>query len=246
MKVSLFIPCSVDAILVDIGKDMVNLMTRLGFDLVYHDEQTCCGQPFYTSGYIKEAKNAAKKFIEIFEHDEQIVSLSGSCVNMVKNEYPKILADEPDWLERALKLSEKVFEFSQFMVDVAGIVDVKAGFAGKVAYHNSCHLLRALGVKEQPIQMLAAVQDIELVPLNSAEECCGFGGEFSIKYPYISESIVRDKAKNFIASGAQVLVLAEPNCLLNINGYLHRYHPGYQAKHIVSFLAENIERGAKL
>lgn len=244
MRVSLFIPCSVDGILTEVGKDMVRLMADFGFDLNYHSEQTCCGQPAFTAGYIKEAKKTAKRFIEIFEDDEYIVSLSGSCVNTVKNDYLKILADEPNWLMRAKKLSEKIFEFSQFMVDVANIVDVKANFAGKVAYHNSCHLLRALGVKEQPIKMLKAVKNIELVSLNGAEECCGFGGQFSLKYPYISEAIVRDKVKNFIASGAEILVLSDPGCLLNINGYLHRHYPDHKAMHLVSFLASNRERGA--
>lgn len=244
MRVSMFIPCSVDGVLTEIGKDMVKLMADLGFDLHYHSEQTCCGQPAFTAGYVREAKRTAKRFIEIFEDDEYIVSLSGSCVSTVKYEYLKILADEPDWLVRAQKLSQKIFEFSQFMVDVAGIVDVNASFAGKVAYHSSCHLLRGLGVKEQPLKMLNAVKNIELVPLNGAEECCGFGGQFSLKYPYISGAIVRDKVKNFIASGAEILVLCDPGCLLNINGYLNRHFPDHKAMHLVSFLASNRERGA--
>ncbi len=243
MQVSLFIPCSVDGLLVEIGKDLVKLMADLGFDLHYHGEQTCCGQPAFTAGFIDEAKKSAKRFIEIFEDDEYIVSLSGSCVNTVKNEYVKALADEPVWLERAERLSAKVFEFSQFMVDVAGMENVDAHFVGKVAYHNSCHLLRGLGVKEQPMKMLNAVKGLELVALNGAEECCGFGGQFALNYPYISEAIVRDKVKNFIASEAKILILADPGCLLNINGYLHRHYPDYQAMHLVSFLANHRERG---
>ncbi|HZJ84536.1 MAG TPA: (Fe-S)-binding protein [Syntrophomonadaceae bacterium] len=243
MQVSLFIPCTVDGLLVDIGKDMVNLMAKLGFNLNYHSEQTCCGQPAITAGYTEEAKKSAKRFIEIFENDEYVVSPSGSCVNTVKYEYAKILADEPDWSQRADNLAEKMFEFSQFMVDVAGKIDVAAQYAGKVAYHNSCHLLRGLGVKEQPIQMLNAVKDIELVPLDGAEVCCGFGGQFALKYPFISEAIVKNKVKKFIDSSAEILILADPGCLLNINGYLHRNHPDLKAMHLVSFLANHLEGG---
>ncbi|HZK44249.1 MAG TPA: (Fe-S)-binding protein [Syntrophomonadaceae bacterium] len=243
MQVSLFIPCTVDALLVDIGKDMVQIMAEVGFDLHYHKDQICCGQPALTAGYIEEAKKSAKRFIEIFEKDEYVVSVSGSCVNTVKNDYCKILVDEPGWLKRAEALSEKIFEFSQFMVDVAKITDVKAQFDGKVAYHHSCHLLRGLGVQEQPMEMLSAVKDIELVPLNGAEDCCGFGGQFALKYPYISEALVRDKVKNFIASGAEYLILADPGCLLNISGYLHRHHPDRTAMHLVSFLAKHMEKG---
>ncbi len=244
MRVSLFIPCSVDGLLVDIGKDMVELMANLGFDLHYHSEQTCCGQPAITAGYTAEAKKTAKRFIEIFENDEYVVCPSGSCVNTVRYDYGKILADEPDWAKRAYDLSAKVFEFSQFMVDVAEKVDVSAQFAGKVAYHHSCHLLRGLGVKEQPVKMLDAVKNIELVPLDGAEVCCGFGGQFALKYPFVSEAIVRNKVQKFIASGAQVLILADPGCLLNINGYLHRTHPDLKAMHLVSFLANHMEGGA--
>ncbi len=243
MQVSLFIPCSVDALLVDLGRDMVRLMADLGFQLHYHEEQTCCGQPFFSGGYINEAKRSAKNFIEIFENDEYIVSLSGSCVDTVRSEYCRVLADEPAWLARAQALSEKVFEFSQFMVDVAEIVDVSACFAGKVACHDSCRLLRGLGIYEQPRKMLSAVKDIELVNLNSSEECCGFGGQFALKYPYISEAIVRDKVEDFIASDAEVLIVSDPGCLLNINGYLQRFYPGRYAQHLVSFLAQSRERG---
>lgn len=243
MQVSLFIPCTVDAILVETGQDFVRLMADLGFKLHYHSEQTCCGQPAFTGGHIKEARKSAKRFIEIFENDEYIVGLSGSCVDTVRHDYCKVLADEPAWLERAQLLAGKVFEFSQFMVDIAGIEDVSAHYNGKVAYHDSCRMLRGLGVKEQPRKMLKAVKGIELVNLNDNAECCGFGGRFAIKYPYISEAIVRDKVKSFIASEAEVLVVSDPGCLLNINGYLQRFYPERRVEHLVTFLAENRERG---
>ncbi|HPT70270.1 MAG TPA: (Fe-S)-binding protein, partial [Syntrophomonas sp.] len=179
----------------------------------------------------------------IFEEDEVIVSPSGSCVNTIKNDYARILQDEPDWQQRALKLGERVFEVSQYLVDQAKIEDVNASYGGKIAYHKSCHLLRALGIDEQPQKLLAKVKGAEVVALNAAEQCCGFGGQFAIKYPLISEAMVRQKTANFLQTGAQRLIVSDPGCLLNISGYLHRHHPQLKAQHIVSFLAENMKGG---
>jgi L-lactate dehydrogenase complex protein LldE len=244
MKISLFIPCAVDALLGDVGLDTVYLLSRLGFEVVYHEQQTCCGQPAISAGYVDLSREIAKRFIKIFENDEVIVSPSGSCVNTIKHDYPKILQGEQDWQQRALQLGERVFEISQYLVDQAGIEDVNASFDGRIAYHKSCHLLRALGIDEQPQKLLANVKGTEMVALNGAEQCCGFGGQFALKYPLISEAMVRQKTTNFLQSGAQRLIVSDPGCLLNIGGYLHRHHPQLQAQHIVSFLAENLEGGA--
>ncbi len=239
-KVSLFIPCAVDAVLVSVGEATVRLLARLGFDLIYHEEQTCCGQPAITAGYLDLAREAARRFIEIFEEDEVVVSPSGSCVSTIRNEYPRLFADDPEWQQRARQLGQKVYELSQFLVDVAGIEDVNARFEGKLAYHKSCHVLRALGIDRQPQMLLENVKGAELVPMNLAHECCGFGGQFSVKYPYISEAIVGDKVKNFLASGADVLVVSDPGCLLNISGYLHRHHPERKVRHLAEVLAGTI------
>ncbi|HWQ74974.1 MAG TPA: (Fe-S)-binding protein [Syntrophomonas sp.] len=243
MRVSLFIPCAVDALLGDVAADTFLLLSALGFEVVYHEEQTCCGQPAISAGYPELVRDIAKRFIKIFEADEVIVSPSGSCVNTVKNDYAKILQDEPEWQQRALETGGRVYEISQFLVDYAGIEDVNASFTGKIAYHKSCHLLRALGIDEQPYKLLRQVKGAELAPLNSAEQCCGFGGQFSLKYPLISEVLVRQKTDNFLLTGAQRLIVSDPGCLLNIGGYLHRCHPHLQAQHIVSFLAQNMEGG---
>jgi|LSQX01.1.fsa_nt_gb L-lactate dehydrogenase complex protein LldE len=239
-KVSLFIPCAVDVVMVSVGEATVRLLARLGFDLQYHEEQTCCGQPTITAGHLDLAKKAARRFISIFEQDEVIVSPSGSCVSTIRNEYPRLFADEPQWQERAQELGQRVYELSEFLVDVAGIKDVDAHYNGKLAYHKSCHILRALGIDRQPQTLLENIHGAELVPMQLAHECCGFGGQFSVKYPYISEAIVRDKVKNFLASEADLLVLSDPGCLLNIRGYLHRHHPGRQVKHLAEVLAGSI------
>jgi L-lactate dehydrogenase complex protein LldE len=236
-EVSLFIPCTVDLFLPRIGEAVVSLLRRLGVNPVYHEEQTCCGQPALNAGYEQEARKVAKHFLTVFAEDEVIVTPAGSCVYMVKYHYPELLEMEPDWLRRAEEMAPRVYEFSQYLVDVLKVEDVGSSFEGKVAYHESCHILRGLGVSDQPKKLIGAVKRAELVPLNAADSCCGFGGEFANNFPDISESMVKDKVENFLASGADLLLLCEPGCLLNIGGYLNRNHPGKKVMHLATFLA---------
>jgi L-lactate dehydrogenase complex protein LldE len=158
---------------------------------------------------------------------------------MVKAHYPELFEDEPEWLRRAEDLAKRVYEFTQFLVDIMKIEDVGASFSGKVAYHESCHILRGLGVSEQPKKLIRAVQGTELVPLETPENCCGFGGEFANDFPDISEGMVSLKVERYLATGADLLLLCEPGCLLNIGGYLGRNHPGKKVMHIANFLAGN-------
>lgn len=239
MKVSLFIPCTVDLMMPEIGVAVYKLLSRLGIEPVYHANQTCCGQPLFNAGYREQAKRAAKHFIEVFGEDDMIVSPSGSCVSMVKHHYPELLSEETSWHNRACELSFRMVEFSQFVVDILRVTGLGASFSGKVTYHESCHIFRALGISCQPRKLIAAVKGIQLVEMQNATACCGFGGEFSVGFPEISEAIVKDKTENFINTGADLLVLNEPGCLLNINGYLHRNHPQKRAIHLASFLYEN-------
>lgn len=235
--VSLFIPCTVDLFLPEIGEATVRILRRLGVRPLYHEGQTCCGQPAMNAGYRNQAKKAAKHFIDIFGGDDIIVSPSGSCVYMVKQHYPELLCDEPAWLRRAEALTGRIYELTQYIVDVLGVDDVGAHFGGKITYHESCHVLRGLGVSEQPKQLIANVDGAETVPLFSADICCGFGGEFANTYNYISEEMVKEKVQNFINSGADLLVLCEPGCLLNIDGYLSRHHPDKKVMHVANLLA---------
>lgn len=235
--VSLFIPCIVDLFLPDIGEAMVKLLRKLGLSLAFHEGQTCCGQPAFHDGRTVEAVKLAKRFIEIFENDETIVCPSGTCVVMVKKHYPDLLSDDPGWLKRAENVADRVFELSEFIVDVMGVTDVGASFNGKVTYHESCQLSRELGVVEQPKALIKAVKGTEFVPLPNAAVCCGFGGHFSVNYADISEALVKEKAGHYIASKAHLLVISEPGCFLNINGYLSRHHPDHKAVHIANFLA---------
>ena len=235
--VSMFIPCIVDLFLPDIGKATYRLLKKLGLTPVYHAEQTCCGQPALNAGYTDQAREVAKHFIKVFENDDVIVSPSGSCVCTVKHHYPQLLAHEPQWLARAQAVAGKIYELTQFMVDVMGVTDCGTSFAGRVAYHESCHVLRGLGVSQQPKTLIAGVTGAELVPLRFAEGCCGFGGAFAVNYPDISRAMVEEKCENYIDSGADLLLLCEPGCLLNIGGYLRRHHPDKKVMHMAQFLA---------
>ncbi len=239
--VSIFIPCTVDVFFPHIGEATVSLLRRAGVKPIYHKEQTCCGQPAINAGYRELAKKAAKHFIRVFGDDEKVVSPSGSCVCMIKHHYPELLAEEPEWRRRAEELSLRIYELSQYLVDVRKVEDVGASFDGKVAYHESCHIVRGLGVSEQPKKLIHAVKGTQLVPLKAADSCCGFGGEFANHYPDISESMVKDKVEDYLTSGADLLLLCEPGCLLNIGGFLSRNYPGKKVMHLASFLAEHQE-----
>ncbi|MBI5062449.1 MAG: (Fe-S)-binding protein, partial [Desulfatitalea sp.] len=172
-RVSLFIPCIVDLVLPGIGESTAAIVRHLGQTPIYHQEQTCCGLMAFNSGFRDEARKLARHFIQVFEDDAVIVSPSGSCVNMVKNRYPELFADEPAWQRRALALAPRVFELSQFIVDHLGITDLGASFQATVAYHESCSALNGLGVSAQPKALLGAVRGTTLATLKGADVCCG-------------------------------------------------------------------------
>jgi L-lactate dehydrogenase complex protein LldE len=236
-KVAVHIPCMVDMFMPDTGRSVIRLLERLDIPFVYHTDQTCCGLPSYNAGFFPETRKVAKHFIELFGEDEAVVSISGSCVGMVKSHYPELLGDESRWGERARSLAGRIYELTQYLVDVLGIQDVAGKFAGKVAYHESCRLLRGIGVSEQPKKLIRSLKGAELVEMQGADVCCGFGGEFAHAYHEISERMVADKVSNFLQSGADVLTMGEPGCFLNVSGYMSRHHPDRKVMHIADLLA---------
>lgn len=237
-KVSLFIQCLVDTLYPDVGEAMVTVLERLGVTLDYPEGQTCCGQPAFNSGYSREAKAAALRFVELFDDAEAIVCPSGSCVQMVRHHYPELVADEnEDVQQRVQDVAAKCYEFSEYLVDILGVEDVKARFPGKVTYHDSCHLLRGLHVEKQPRRLLANVDGLEFIEMNGHDICCGFGGTFSINYAEISTAMVDEKINNIIASGADYVTGCDMSCLMNIQGRLSRRKEQVQVKHIAEILA---------
>ncbi len=236
-SVALFVPCLVDQFLPEIGQSVVKVFRRLGIDFSCDLRQTCCGQPLINAGYTEGAKQVAKRFISIFEGPDYIVAPSGSCIHTVREHYPRLLADEPEWHKRACEVSGRSYELSQFLVSKLGLDDVDARYKARACLHESCAILRRLGISDEPKSLLKNVKGLELVPLNDADVCCGFGGEFAAHYPNISEAIVKDKANNFQASGADILILGEPGCLLNIRGYISHNGLHGRVKHIAEILA---------
>jgi len=222
MKVALFVTCLVDLMRPRIGFATLELLEAAGCEVIVPTAQTCCGQPAWNSGDKAAAAKLAKKVIAEFEGFDTIVAPSGSCADHIKSEYPAILADEPDWHARAIALSAKVFELTDFLVNVAKLDQVPGQFAGSITYHDSCTGLRSLGIKQQPRALLAQLPGVTLKEMNGAEECCGFGGTFSVKFGDISAAIAERKCNNAVATSADAVVGGDLGCLLNIEGKLRR------------------------
>jgi L-lactate dehydrogenase complex protein LldE len=235
-KITLFIPCFVDQLMPQVALDMVTVLRRLGNEVEFLEEQTCCGQPAFNAGFWDDARPVAERFVRVFGKAEVIVCPSGSCTAMVRCFYPDLLASSP-LREEAAELGKRVYEFSEFLVDVAGVTDVGASFPYKVTYHDSCHLLRELHIQQQPRKLLREVRGIELVELDYSEECCGFGGVFSVKFPEISGAMGEVKADNIATSGASFVTACDPSCLMHIDGILRRKRAHARTIHLASILA---------
>jgi len=240
MRISLFITCVVDQLYPEIGTAMFNLLTRLGVEVTFNAEQTCCGQPAFNSGYHNEARELAGRMLDLFTRElesvDYIVAPSGSCVTMVKKFYPDLFADDPQRRAQAEQVGERLYELSQFLVDVLGAEDVGASFAGRVTYHDSCHLLRELGVSLPPRKLIRAVRGVDFVEMDEAEVCCGFGGTFSVKYPEISSAIGQEKVRNIERSQAETVVACDASCLMQIGGLLSRKGSAVRPLHLAEFL----------
>jgi L-lactate dehydrogenase complex protein LldE len=241
MKVALFIPCLVDQFFPRVGLDLVRILRRLGLQVEYPTEQTCCGQPAFNTGYHDEAIELAQRFIQVFNGGaDYIVSPSGSCTSMVKIFYPELLTDH-SLLGPLKEVTSRIFEFSEFLVNVLGVKDVGAQFPHKVTYHDACHLLRELKVKEPPRILIRHVRDVELVEMENSEDCCGFGGTFSVKFPEISTAMSEDKVNRIIQSGAEFVIANDSSCLMQIAGTLSRKGIPVKPLHLVELLGENLQ-----
>jgi L-lactate dehydrogenase complex protein LldE len=236
-KVSLFIPCFVDQLAPEVGVDMVSVLRRIGWEVDFPKDQTCCGQPGFNSGYWNDARPLAERFVQVFRSKENIICPSGSCTTMVRNFYPELLAGTP-LRDEAAKLGQRVYEFSEFLVRVAGVTDVGAMFPYRVAYHDACHALRELHLKQEPRELLRHVREIELVEMPYSEDCCGFGGTFATKFPMISGAMGDTKAGNAESTGAEYLTSTDPSCLMHVDGILRRRKSRMRTIHLASILAQ--------
>ena len=252
MKVALFIPCFVDQFYPEVGKAMVAVLRRIGVEVCYPSEQTCCGQPAFNTGYWDEARTLARRYCEIFDGYDAVVSPSGSCTAMVRNFYPELLGlssvaaplcrgagDDGTAAERrGYRAIANTFEFSEFLVRKLRITDVGAKFPAKVTYHDSCHTLRELRLKEEPRKLLRAVSGLELIEMTEAETCCGFGGTFSVKFPAISTAMDDVKCQSIVATGAQYVVSVDSSCLMQIGGWLRQRGLPVKTMHLAEVLAQ--------
>lgn len=240
--IQLMATCLVDALAPEVAECVVDVLERAGVEVEVPEGQTCCGQPAFNGGFWDEARAMARHTLRVFgRRDLPVVIPSGSCTDMVVHHYPELFAGEPAWADRARELAGRTYEFTQYLVDILGLVDVGASHNGRLTYHASCHLLRGIKVHRQPRALLAAVRGAEIVPLEGEQECCGFGGLFAVKYPALSQAMMDRKLDNIAATGARNVVGCDLSCLLHINGGLHRRGSPVRGVHIAQLLAGRMD-----
>lgn len=236
VKASLFVTCIIDQLFPQVGVSAVRVLRRLGVEVDFPADQTCCGQPLYNSGFTRQARQLAQRVLRSFQGSQWVVVPSGSCAAMLRVFYLDLFKDDPARHRQAEELGSRVYELSEFLVKVLRIDDVGAAYPGRAAYHPGCHLLRELGVVEEPRRLLAKVRGLELAELPQGETCCGFGGTFAVNYPHISEGMLADKLANLATTGAGTLVSCDMGCLMHIGGALSRQQSPIQVLHLAQLL----------
>ena len=247
-RVALFVTCMVDMLYPGVGIAACELLEKNDVEVIFPEEQTCCGQPAFNAGYRDEARKLARRFLAVFAplvesgEVDAVVAPSGSCATMTSHFFELIFQEsqETDLAHQAERLASVTFELTEFLVDVLGIVDTGAQLQGKATYHPCCHLYRELGVDRQPRTLLDGVEGLEVVDLPHADDCCGFGGLFAIKNSGISAAMGRAKATNAEQSGADAIVLCDVSCMTHINGILSREGIACRAHHIAEILNNHL------
>ena len=214
---------------------MAQVLRRIGCEIYFPEEQTCCGQPAFNSGYWADARAVAERFLRVFEKADAVVGPSGSCVTMVRKFYPELFKNT------SLPV-DKFYEFSEFLTNVAKVDDVGSSFPHKVTLHDSCHALRELGIREGPRRLLSHVRGLELAEMRDAQECCGFGGTFAVKFGMISAGMGEVKCGNAEATGAEYVTSIDPSCLMHIDGVLRKKSAPLKTIHLASILASQVSQ----
>jgi len=235
--VQLFVTCLVDSFYPKTGEAIVDIFHRLGIGVEFAPDQTCCGQPNFNAGLWAEARPIAEHTVRVLEKTTgDIVIPSGSCAHMIKHGYLELFADDPVWLPRAQSLAARIYEFTEYIVDKLGVTDLGAHWDGVLTFHSSCHTLRAMKIDRQPRALLAKVKGATIVDLPAADECCGFGGIFSIEHPELSAEWLKRKIANLEKTESPTLVVSESGCLMHIAGGLHRQRKPQRVIHIAEVL----------
>ncbi|MFE9093386.1 (Fe-S)-binding protein [Streptomyces sp. NPDC007264] len=247
MRVALFITCFNDTLFPHTGRAVVRLLERLGCTVDFPQEQTCCGQMHFNTGYQRECVPLVRGFTEAFAGYDAVVTPSGSCAAMVREYHGRVAEAAGDIpLAAAVAATPRVYELSEFLVEYLQVIDVGAYFPHRVTYHPTCHSLRMLGVRDKPLDLLRAVRGIDLVELPAAEQCCGFGGTFALKNSDTSVAMCADKARHVLATGAEVLCAGDNSCLMHIGGMLSRLNTGVRTMHLAEILAATEDDPASL
>lgn len=239
MKVQLFIPCFVDQLYPEVGMSMVKVLEKAGCEVKYNANQTCCGQPAYNAGYVNEARSVSEKFIHDFSGEELIVSPSGSCTGYIRNSFEEMF-DNSSCHNDAKAIVKRVYEFTEFMVDVLKVEDIGASLNAIATYHDACGALRECGIKEAPRKLLANVKGLTLREMKECETCCGFGGTFAVKYEPISVGMAQSKVASAIETGAEYIISTDISCLMHIDAYIRREKLPLKTIHIAELLAMGI------
>ena len=236
-RVSIFVTCIVDQLFPTVGLAMADVLESLGYQVDFPEDQTCCGQPAFNTGYRREACQVARHFLKVFRDSEYVVVPSGSCTSMIAHHFHDLFPEDPEARRAAEALAPRVWEFSKFVLEVARVDDVGARLEDVVTYHDSCHALREFGIKDGPRRLLANVRGLELREMDAAEECCGFGGTFSVKFPEISGGMAGTKIDSIVRTGAKTVVSADSSCLMQIQGALSRAAVPVRTMHLAEVLA---------
>ncbi|MFT6816050.1 MAG: L-lactate dehydrogenase complex protein LldE [Sphingobacteriales bacterium] len=235
MDVEIFIPCFIDQIYPETGMNMVKVLEKAGCKVHYNKSQTCCAQPAYNAGFWDEAREVATKFIKDFKGDRPIITPSGSCAGMVKGQYGKLFHNS-SLHNQCKNTQERMYELSDFLVNVLEFTDFDATLNAKVAYHDACGALREYGIKQEPRTLLKKVKGLELVDLKYEETCCGFGGTFSVKFNDISTAMAEQKVENALDAGAEYIVSTDASCLMHMYGYVKKNKLPLKFLHIADVL----------
>lgn len=239
MRTSLFITCYNDTLFPETGRAVVRLLDRLGVEIVFNSEQTCCGQMHANTGFRAEAYSQAKRFVRMYKDAETVLIPSSSCVAMIRDQYPALFAElgSPALRDELEALLPRVFELSEFLVDKLGMEDVGAYFPHRVTYHASCHGLRSLQVADKPMRLLRNVRGLQLAPIENLDRCCGFGGTFSIKNAEVSSAMLAGKVHDVLTTRAEFCTALDNSCLMHVGGALHRQFTGVKTIHLAQILA---------
>ncbi len=243
-KVSLFVTCIVDMIYPETGMSVVDILEHLNIQVDFPMEQTCCGQPAFNAGHRTDAKTVAKQFLKAFKDAEVIVAPSGSCAAMVRHEYPTLFTPEDgDLYEQAQRMASITWEFTEFLVEGLEIerLDLELPTKETFAFHDACHGLRVLGLGQSARRLLHNMKNAELVELNEANVCCGFGGLFSVKMPDVSNAMLANKVDNINAVEADTIVTGDVSCMTQMNGGLSRNKSDKRVQHIANVLAKGLK-----